>query len=84
MLDVGRGRGIDRWNPGRNSNKMKYKVHRFNIRMTSDQGKLEEFLNGLRGEVIAVVPNVTLGFFWAHRVDFVLVVEKVGSQTMET
>ena len=57
---------------------MIYKVHRFNIKMTSDQGKLEEFLNGLKGEVIAVVPNVTLGFFWAHRVDFVLIVEKVS------
>ena len=57
---------------------MIYKVHRFNIKMTSDQGKLEEFLNGLKGEVIAVVPNVTLRFFWAHRVDFVLIVEKVS------
>jgi hypothetical protein len=25
---------------------MKYKVHRFDIRMTSDQSKLEQFLNG--------------------------------------
>jgi hypothetical protein len=48
------------------------------MKMTRDQRKLEEFLNGLRGEVIAVVPNVSLGFFWAHRVDFVLVVEKVS------
>lgn len=57
---------------------MKYRVHRFSIRMTTDQGRLEEFLNSLEGEVIAIVPNVTLGFFWAHRVDFVLVVEKLG------
>ena len=63
---------------GEDSRKMRYRVHRFGMRMTSDQRKLEEFLNGLKGEVIAVVPNVTLGFFWAHRVDFVLVVEKVG------
>lgn len=56
---------------------MKYKVHRFGIRMTSDQDKLEQFLNNLEGEVVAVISNVTVGFFWAHRVDFLLVVEKV-------
>ena len=56
---------------------MKYRVHRFNLRMSSDQGKLEQFLNGLEGEVIAIVPNVTLGFFWAHRVDSLFIVERV-------
>ena len=30
------------------------------------------------GEVVAVVPNVTMGPVWAHRVDFVLVVEKTA------
>ena len=55
---------------------MPYRVHRFDLRMSKDQGNLERFLNGLHGEVIAVVPNVTIGPFWAHRVDFVLVVEK--------
>ena len=57
---------------------MKYRVHRFNIRMTSDQSKLEQFLNGLEGEIVAIFPNVTIGFFWAHRVDFLLIVEKLG------
>jgi predicted esterase YcpF (UPF0227 family) len=57
---------------------MKYRVHRFNIRMTTDQRELEQFLNSLEGEVIAIVPNVSLGFFWAHRVDFLLIIEKVG------
>lgn len=57
---------------------MKYRVHRFDLKMTSDQGKLEQFLNGLEGEVVAIVPNVTLGFYWAHRVDFLLIVEKVA------
>ncbi len=32
---------------------MKYRVHRFNIRMTADQTKLEQFLNSLEGEVVA-------------------------------
>jgi hypothetical protein len=57
---------------------MKYRVHRFDLSMTRDQSKLEQFLNNLQGEVIAIVPNVTLSFFWIHRVDFLLIVEKVG------
>ena len=55
---------------------MKYRVHHFNLSMTKDQGKLEQFLNGLEGEVIAIIPNVTP--FPATYVDFVLIVEKVG------
>lgn len=57
---------------------MKYRVHRFNLSMTSDQVKLEHFLNELKGEVVAIVPNVSVWFMWAHRVNFLLVVEKVG------
>jgi len=56
---------------------MKYRVHRFDLRMTGDQGRLEQFLNGLEGEVVAIFPNITLSFLWIHRVDFVLIVEKV-------
>jgi hypothetical protein len=56
--------------------KMKYRVHRFDIRMTSDQHKLEQFLNSLEGQVVAIIPNVT--GFPAASVDFVLIVEKVG------
>jgi len=57
---------------------MKYKVHRFDIKMTKDQGKLEQFLNSLEGEVIAIIPNVTVSFFMIHKVDFLLIVEKIG------
>jgi hypothetical protein len=57
---------------------MKYRVHRFNIRMTTDQDALEQFLNGLKGEIVAIIPNVSLWFFWAHRVDFLFIVEKVA------
>lgn len=55
---------------------MKYRVHRFNIKMTSEQGKLEQFLNSLEGEIVAIIPNVTP--FPATFVDFLLIVEKVG------
>lgn len=57
---------------------MKYRVHRFDLSMTKDQTKLEQFLNNLEGEIVAIVPNVTVSFFWIHRVDFLLIVEKVG------
>ena len=58
---------------------MPYKVHRFDLQMTQDGGRLEQFLNGLEGEVVAIVPNVTLHVLWAPKVDFLLVVEKVDS-----
>jgi hypothetical protein len=57
---------------------MRYRVHRFEIKMTRDQGKLEQFLNGLEGEVMAIVPNVTIKAFWIPQVDFLLIVEKLG------
>jgi len=57
---------------------MKYKIHRFNLKMTTDHAMLEKFLNSLQGEIVAIIPNVTLGFFWAHRVDFLLIVEKIS------
>ncbi len=56
---------------------MKYRVHRFELKMTADQAKLEQFLNNLEGEIIAIIPNVSMWFMWIHRVDFVLIVEKV-------
>jgi hypothetical protein len=46
--------------------------------MTSGQSQLEQFLNGLEGEIVAIIPNVAISFFWVHQVDFVLIVEKVA------
>ena len=57
---------------------MKYNVHRFDLSMTRDHRALEQFLNGLRGEVVAIIPNVALAWFWVHRVNFLLIVERVG------
>lgn len=60
---------------------MKYRVHRFNLKMTEDQGKLEQFLNNLDGEVVTIIPNVKPTFQLmgaTASVDFVLIVEKVG------
>jgi hypothetical protein len=56
----------------------KYRVHRFDISMTNDQGELEQFLNSLEGELVAIIPNVAMGFFETSRVNFLLIVEKVN------
>jgi len=56
---------------------MKYRVHKFKIKMSKDQERLQEFLNNLKGEVTAIIPNVSVAFLWAHHVDFLLIVEKV-------
>jgi hypothetical protein len=54
----------------------KYTVHRFDVKMTADPQALEDFLNGLRGEVVAIIPNVTSRQFEYASVDFLLIVEK--------
>jgi hypothetical protein len=58
---------------------MRYRVHRFNIDMRKDQNKLEQFLNDLEGEVIAIIPSVDPKFTpggMGAKVNFLLIVEK--------
>ena len=57
---------------------MNYRVHRFDVSMTRDQSRLEQFLNNLDGEVVAIIPNITIQIFWIHKVNFLLIVEKVS------
>jgi hypothetical protein len=60
---------------------MKYRVHRFHLKMNEDQSKLEQFLNNLKGEVVTIIPNIQptfQGMGATAKVDFVLIVEKVG------
>lgn len=57
---------------------MRYRVHRFQLRMTRDQHRLEEFLNKLEGEVVTIIPNVVP--IPATYVDFVLIVERLFSE----
>ena len=61
---------------------MKYKVHRFETHMEDDQMKLEQFLNSLTGEIVAVIPNnksVSLAQIYgvSRKIDFLLIVEKI-------
>lgn len=58
---------------------MKYRVHRFKIKMTEDQSELEKFLNSLKGDIVAIIPNIAPVPFTLHaKVDFLFIVEKVG------
>ena len=54
---------------------MKYRVHRFDLKMTRDQARLEQFLNSLEGEVVTIIPNITP--VPATYVDFLFIVEKI-------
>ena len=63
--------------------KMKYKVHRIDVKSKNMQDYLEQFLNNLSGEVIAVIPNVKPTFQLmgaTAKVDFLLIVEKTGQK----
>ncbi len=60
---------------------MKYKVHRIDVKNKNMQNKLEEFLNKLNGEIIAVIPNIKPTFQLmgaTAKIDFLLIVEKTG------
>jgi len=62
---------------------MKYKVHRFEINMENDRGKLEEFLNSLKGDVVSITPNIKKTSLFqiygiTRKIDFLLIVEKIS------
>ena len=60
---------------------MKYKVHRFDLKMDKDKDKLEQYLNNLEGEVISIFPNVKPSFQGmgaTAKVDFLYIVEKLS------
>lgn len=59
---------------------MRYKVRRLDLNMNTERGKLEDYLNSLKGEIISIIPNVkpTFQFMGATaKVDFLYIVEKV-------
>ncbi|NQT72987.1 MAG: hypothetical protein HQ553_09490 [Chloroflexi bacterium] len=61
---------------------MTYKVHRLEINMEKDQSKLEQFLNGLDGEVVSIIPNnkkmsLLQIYGVTSKIDFLLIVERL-------
>ena len=58
---------------------MKYKVHRFDLKMETDIDRLEQYLNGLEGEIVSIVPNVKptfQGMGATAKTSVLLIVEK--------
>ena len=58
---------------------MKYEIHRLDIDMEKDQDKLKQFLNNLKGEVVAIIPNVKPTFQLmgaTAKVNFLYIIEK--------
>ena len=55
---------------------MRYRVHRLDIKMTSAQTTLAQFLETLDGEVVAIIPNVAT-VLWFTYVNFLLIVERI-------
>ncbi|MBT4377146.1 hypothetical protein HN865_04150 [Candidatus Woesearchaeota archaeon] len=58
--------------------KIKYKVHKLNIKLAKEPEMLENFLNNLRGEVISITPNVgPLFLCYGAIVKSIIIVEKI-------
>ena len=58
---------------------MKYKIHEYEITMTAkdEPEKLESFLNSLKGEIVAIIPNVdSSAGGWSGGIDFLFIIEK--------
>lgn len=65
---------------------MKYKVHRVDVKSNTMLEKLEQLLNQLDGEIVAVIPHVTPFFSMmgaAAKTDYLLIVEKKSSTSIE-
>ncbi len=59
---------------------MKYRIHQFDVDMRNDRDKLEQFLNGLKGEIASIFPNVKptfQGMGATAKIDFLYIVEKL-------
>jgi hypothetical protein len=60
---------------------MRYRVHRFDIDMTKDQSRLEQFLNNLDGEIVSIIPSVDPKFTpggMGAKVNFLLIIERTN------
>jgi len=67
------------WNGGETV-KARYRVHRFDVVMRTDQERFEQFLNSLEGEVVSVVSSVSPSWTFAGmgaRTFYFWVIEKL-------
>lgn len=59
---------------------MNHRVHRLEVNNTNIQERLEQFLNQLKGDVVAVFPNIIptfQGMGATSKVDSLIIVEKI-------
>ena len=61
---------------------MKYKVHRMEIDLEKDQERLENFLNGLKGEVVSIIPHIAKTTLFqiygvTRKINFLFIVERI-------
>lgn len=61
---------------------MKYKTHRLEFNMNTDQHRLDQFLNTLKGEVVSIIPNnknmsLLQIYGITRKIDFLLITEKI-------
>lgn len=61
---------------------MKYRVHRLEIKGKDMQTTLEQYLNGLEGEVISILPSIKKAslpqiYGVSEKIDFLMIVEKL-------
>ena len=60
---------------------MKYRIHHFELNMSKDKDKLEQFLNNLEGEVTSIIPNThPVVMCYGSKVNFLLIVEKLNKE----
>lgn len=62
---------------------MKYRIHRFDIKMEKDQTRLEQYLNSIEGEIVSIIPNIKPIFLpigATAKVDFIYIVEKIANE----
>ena len=65
---------------------MKYKTHKLEFDMNTDQQRLDQFLNSLNGEVVSIIPNnknISLLQIYGitRKIDFLLITEKITNHT---
>ena len=66
---------------------MTYRVHRLAVDENTAQGKLEQFLNQMKGELSSVIPYPVPNFQGmgaVSKIKFLLVVEKIESMQAAT
>mgnify|MGYP001825687988 CR=1 FL=1 len=56
-----------------------YRLHHVDVSMTEDEADHERYPNDLKGGVVGIAPDVTVGPLSMPRVDFLLVVEKLAA-----